>query len=67
MFFIEISNSHSGNIIKSKGNFISSKKDKDMHGYGLKSVKRIVNEYEGEITFNEKNDQFIVSISFFSN
>ena len=67
MFFIEISNSHSGNIIKSKGNFISSKKDKDMHGYGLKSVKRIVSEYEGEITFNEKNDQFIVSISFFSN
>ena len=67
MFFIEISNSHSGNIIKSNGNFISSKKDKDMHGYGLISVKRIVNEYEGEITFNEKNDQFIVSISFFSN
>lgn len=67
MFFVEIANSFSDKIIRSKGNFLSSKQDKEMHGYGLKSVKRIVMEYEGEISFREKDGQFVVSISFFSN
>lgn len=34
----------------------------DNHGHGIKSVKRIVNEYRGSVKFFEKDNKFHVSI-----
>lgn len=43
---------------------ISVKQDKIRHGYGLKSVERIVNKYEGMITYKGKDRAFQVKLLF---
>lgn len=43
---------------------ISVKQDKIKHGYGLKSVERIVNKYEGMITYKSKDRAFQVKLLF---
>ena len=42
-------------------NLITNKKG-DIHGHGVKSIKRIVNEYNGNIKFFENGLKFHVSI-----
>ena len=46
------------------GELFTSKKDKKLHGYGLKSVKRIIKEYDGFFSFSVEEDVFKVKISF---
>ena len=43
---------------------ISTKKDSNNHGYGLKSIKMIVEKYDGTFTFENKDDTFKVCIFF---
>lgn len=55
------------NIIEIKNNnIISSKKSGNMHGTGLKSIKRVVNKYDGEIkiSFNEESMTFTSKVVF---
>lgn len=40
----------------------SQKENNKEHGWGLKSVREIVEKHEGIIDIYEKNDMFIVSI-----
>ena len=47
-----------------KGVPISSKKDSSKHGYGLKSVKRIVDRYDGMLDYTVKDNKFRVTIVF---
>ena len=42
--------------------FISTKKDNDVHGWGIKSVKQIVESYGGEISFRYDENYFQVEI-----
>ena len=39
-------------------------KDKTYHGYGVKSVKRIVEKYNGEVNFSYNNNFFMCRIIF---
>ena len=45
-----------------KDTFVSSKTDKGMHGWGIESVKRIVENYNGEIHFQYTEKVFQVQI-----
>ena len=36
---------------------MTTKKDKSMHGYGLRSVKRIVDRYAGELILEELEEK----------
>lgn len=36
----------------------TTKQNKDIHGFGTKNIKRIVNKYEGIINYFEENDKF---------
>lgn len=53
---------------KFKGTFMQNMKttkgDKEFHGIGLKSVKHIVEKYNGEISFEKEQDEFWVTILF---
>ncbi len=49
----------SSNITKS-----TSKKNKEFHGIGLKSVRQIVNEYDGEFDLTFENDQATAQVMF---
>lgn len=43
----------------------TSKKDKKNHGYGVFNIVKTVKKYEGEITFQCKNNRFSVEVIFF--
>ena len=50
--YIEVINSIDVSVLNTNPNLITNKKG-DIHGHGVKSIKRIVNEYNGNIKFFE--------------
>ena len=44
---------------------MTSKKDKRLHGYGLKSVNNIVEKYNGVFSYSIKEQVFKVNLSFY--
>lgn len=50
--------------IMKKGKPVTVKQDKMRHGYGLKSVERIVNKYEGTVEYLSKDKVFQVKLLF---
>ena len=65
MLFIKIKNSIAEVPRMKDGELVTTKEEKELHGYGMKSVKRIVNKYEGVISYNVQADYFEVIVSFF--
>ena len=63
LLFVEVSNTLNEQI--NINDMKTTKKDKCMHGYGLKSVKRIVEKNEGAMAYHIKDDKFTVRLSFF--
>ena len=45
-------------------NFITNKKDKFMHGIGLKNIKDTVYKYNGEIKIEFDDDKFVIKFIF---
>lgn len=52
--YLTIENTISENVLEINKNLETTKIDKDNHGYGLVSIKNIVNNYYGDITFKIK-------------
>lgn len=65
MLFLEIKNGTDKLPAKSGHTFLTSKQDKSLHGYGLKSVERIVTRYDGDLAYEMEDGMFVVSITFF--
>lgn len=65
MLFIKIANSAVNPQREVDGEFQSTKQDKDIHGLGLKSVRRIVERNNGDIRFEVEKDSFTVYITLF--
>ena len=59
--YIEVINSIDVSVLNTHPNLITNKKG-DIHGHGIRSIKRIVNEYNGNIKFFENGLKFHVSI-----
>ena len=58
---IVIENSYSGNIIENNGEFISTKNDKVLpHGIGIKNVRKVVSNLNGQIDFSYASGYFSV-------
>lgn len=65
LIFIEISNT-TNTVLKCKNGYLGTTKDnKIWHGYGLKSVKRIVDKYDGIMEYHIKDNVFSIRLSFF--
>lgn len=62
MLLLSIENSNFEMPKLKKDTFISSKTDKGMHGWGIESVKQIVEKYNGEIHFQYTEKLFQVQI-----
>ena len=43
---------------------LTTKKDKDYHGFGMKSIQLVVNKYDGDLNVNVANNVFSLSIMF---
>ena len=65
MLFIEIANSTDGIPERMDRGFRSRKKDPSRHGYGLKSVERIVADHDGVIDYNADERSFTVTVTSF--
>lgn len=64
MFFVEIVNNYLVTPVFEKGELVSTKGNS--HGYGIKSVKRIVDKYDGMFTCKAGGGIFRVNLSFLS-
>ena len=66
MLFIKIANDFESETIFHNGEYLTTKTNKSAHGYGIKSARRIVEKYDGSITFQAEENVFQVKISFLS-
>lgn len=65
LVFAEISNSIGEKPKIENGVLLTSKTDKSLHGYGLKSVNNIVEKYNGAFSYSVKEQVFKVNLSFY--
>ena len=61
---IHAENYFDGKLIRQDGVFVTTKKERELHGYGLKSVKMITEKYDGDIKIFVSGNRFIVDILF---
>lgn len=59
---IEVENSRAGELKESKEGYLSTKPDKENHGYGLRSVRDVVESYGGHVDITPTADAFRVII-----
>ncbi len=59
---IIIDNTYNGKITINEGNIVTTKKSKDNHGIGLKNVKSIVEQNNGDIDIKYTDNTFTVEI-----
>lgn len=41
---------------------VTTKADRSMHGYGVKSIKRAAEKYQGHVTFSQEDSWFILTV-----
>ena len=63
---IELLNTFEIPCIRKQGVFETIKEERSVHGYGIKSMRRIVDKYQGNITYEEKEKIFTTKITFFN-
>lgn len=59
---LEISNTYGNEIIRNNGRFISTKQDRDAHGYGIRNIYKVLEKYEHTIFFDTADNIFTVKI-----
>ena len=64
MLYITISNSIKDRPAEQEGKLITNKENHQLHGYGIKSVQKIVRKYEGEFSYQVHENEFVVTITF---
>lgn len=62
-YSIELTNTVEKDVLAENPKLITSKENSEFHGVGLKTVKDIVNKYDGMINFDQKGNAFRVFIS----
>lgn len=60
--FVTISNPTLEDTVIKNNILESTKEDKHLHGYGLRSLHKIAKKYDGELKLTSKNQMFTVSI-----
>ena len=62
---ISVDNYYEGNIVLGENGLpLTTKKDKDYHGFGMKSIQLVVNKYDGDLNVNVASNVFSLSIMF---
>lgn len=63
---LSTNNYYLGEIIMSEGLPVTTKTDKSNHGFGLRSIRSIVEKYDGNIQIKTDGNIFILCITFFN-
>ncbi len=64
-FFIKIENSHCGEVKKAGNAFLTTKGKQRGHGIGLKNVRRVVEQYDGQMDIEDTGSIFSVKLIMF--
>lgn len=59
---IETDNPYTGEIRKENGKILTSNEDKENHGIGLESVKKVIQKYNGNINIDHSGNIFSISL-----
>lgn len=59
---IRVENYFEGDLHYAEGNLQTTKEDKSFHGYGIKSIRYIVNKYDGAVDIDAKENWFNLRI-----
>ena len=59
---ILVCNSIGDSVLKNNQELQTSKRDKELHGIGIKTVREVVRKYDGMIQFYEKNNEYCCHI-----
>lgn len=62
--YIIVKNSIAHSVLSGNPKLVTDRKDKSVHGLGIRSMNRIAEKYKGGVEFREGNDMFIVKIWF---
>lgn len=65
MLFIKISNPYKTAVKEERGKIITSKDDKENHGWGLKNVGEVLEKYNGTLDINADNNLFAVTVALY--
>ena len=65
LLYIEIVNAAKNTGIQIDENFVSTKKDGVLHGYGMKNIRDIVEQYNGMFQCKSQEDRFEVVITIY--
>jgi signal transduction histidine kinase len=63
----KISNTYNGSLNYSGDNLITSDKDKENHGMGIKNIKSVLDKYNGEMEIEHTKDVFTVILLLYLN
>lgn len=55
-------NHYVGKVKKGGSRFLTTRENAILHGYGLRNIKRIIDEYNGDIKFNYDENTFTVKV-----
>lgn len=64
LFIIRIENYLKEPVELKDGLPVTTKEDKNLHGFGMKSMKMIVESYGGELFINQENNLFSINMTF---
>lgn len=62
VLFIHVKNTYSGHVIEKDEKLLTTKRDKQHHGLGLKSVSSILEKYGGDIMYTHDERYFITDV-----
>lgn len=58
--YIDIGNTTSGNVLKNNPYMNTTKKDKNMHGFGIMNIRDIIDKYNGTINYEQQGDNYLM-------
>lgn len=57
---IYIGNTTLGNVLKNNPHMNTTKKDKNMHGFGIMNIRDIIDKYNGTINYEQQGDNYLM-------
>ncbi|MBD5521048.1 MAG: GHKL domain-containing protein [Lachnospiraceae bacterium] len=67
VLYIQVANRYCGELLEKEGRLLSTKKDGEKHGFGLKNVKDIVEKNHGMIDIRYDDELFAVDVVLYLN
>ena len=61
---VKIENRYAGEVRFDGNDLLTTKNNKDYHGYGVKSIRKTVEKYDGTVTIRTDDGWFLLSILF---